>query len=371
MGKKRRQNGNGDRNRNGNGGGNRNGNKKKGGKKFSKETDEAREKRRTKIKLKRAARFLYDLQALRISTTNRSATEKVELDKDDLNFLKIRGDELQKIEASMDSELLRLLRKTPIWDAWLKKQPGVGPRLGSLLCGEFKIEKADKTSSMWRYAGLGVTIDEDGVGHADRMKKGDTSENRVKYNQWLKSKMSKVLGDSLMKASPFFKKPRDPVTKRATTDKSKWTPLPPTKWRKFYDNYRNRKLNQVVPVCMRCDGAGECMEEDENDKPEPGKKKRRILVTCRHCEGTGGPVPWGRSAKHRHQAALRYMCKMFLAEFWEKWREIEGLPCRPSYAEEYLGRFHHGPETVQEKLSETEEEDVMASEAEAYFEMTD
>ena len=87
-------------------------------------------KKRLKIQLRRAARFLYDMQALRISTTNRSATEKVELEKDDLAFLSEKGKDLKEIEASMDKELLGILRQIPIWTKWLVHQKGIGPRLG-------------------------------------------------------------------------------------------------------------------------------------------------------------------------------------------------------------------------------------------------
>jgi len=39
---------------------------------------------------------------------------------------------------------------------------------------------------------------------------------------------------------------------------------------------------------------------------------------------------------HIHQRAVRKMIKMFLGCLYFKWREIEGLPTRSTYAEEYL-----------------------------------
>lgn len=50
----------------------------------------------------------------------------------------------------------------------------------------------------------------------------------------------------------------------------------------------------------------------------------------------------GRNDGHRHQAAIRYMVKQLLADIWEEWRRIAGLPGRKSYAEEKLGRVHRG-----------------------------
>jgi hypothetical protein len=50
----------------------------------------------------------------------------------------------------------------------------------------------------------------------------------------------------------------------------------------------------------------------------------------------------GRNDGHRHQAAIRYMVKMLIADIWEEWRRIENLPGRKSYAEEKLGHKHRG-----------------------------
>lgn len=48
---------------------------------------------------------------------------------------------------------------------------------------------------------------------------------------------------------------------------------------------------------------------------------------------------WTKS--HRHRAAKRYMIKGFLIDLYRKWREVEGLYIRPSYAEEKLGMPPH------------------------------
>jgi hypothetical protein len=36
------------------------------------------------------------------------------------------------------------------------------------------------------------------------------------------------------------------------------------------------------------------------------------------------------------------MIKMFLGDLWCEWRELEGLPTKPTYAEAKLGLVHHG-----------------------------
>lgn len=134
-----------------------------------------------------------------------------------------------------------------------------------------------------------------------------------------------------------------------------------TPWRYFYDNYKNRKENERVAICAGCGGTGRfklSKKEAERlgflEKLDPIKLRPEELSEladlrsdnsgknmCKNCNGTGGPAPWGRSPAHRHAAAQRYMVKMFLTAFWERWRRLEDLPVRPSYAEEYLGRVHH------------------------------
>lgn len=50
---------------------------------------------------------------------------------------------------------------------------------------------------------------------------------------------------------------------------------------------------------------------------------------------------WGKSKGHRHNAAIRYMIKMFLIDLYKEWREMEGLSIRKPYNDEY-GNDHHG-----------------------------
>lgn len=47
-----------------------------------------------------------------------------------------------------------------------------------------------------------------------------------------------------------------------------------------------------------------------------------------------------KSKGHRHNMAMRYMVKMFLKDFWEQWRQLEGLPTPGPYSEAKLGLVH-------------------------------
>lgn len=260
-----------------------------------------------KIKLRRTIRFLYDIQELRISTSNRSASGKTELDKEDLAFLVAQSERLKAIEKDIEKEVGHYLKGTPVWEKWLKHQRGVAYKLGGVILSSFDIERASTVSKMWRYAGLAVGPD----GKAEARQKGV----KLSYNPWLKGKMTKILGECLLRSnSPY---------------------------RQFYDNYKCRKENTRVDVCMGCKGTGVVNVKSDAPRASPTAKKPKKPVRCENCKGTGGPAPWGSSPKHRHTAAMRYMCKMFLQQLWEQWRVLENLPVRPSYAEEYLNRVHH------------------------------
>jgi hypothetical protein len=57
--------------------------------------------------------------------------------------------------------------------------------------------------------------------------------------------------------------------------------------------------------------------------------------------GKANKLAWREASKaHRDRAAKRKMVKAFLQDLYVAWRELEGLPVRAPYAEEYLGRKH-------------------------------
>lgn len=60
---------------------------------------------------------------------------------------------------------------------------------------------------------------------------------------------------------------------------------------------------------------------------------------------------WGKSKGHRHNDAVRYAVKMWIATWlYPTWRAFEGLSVRPPYQEEYLGHTHSN--TVQEEATQ-------------------
>jgi hypothetical protein len=178
----------------------------------------------------------------------------------------------------------------------------VGPAMAGILITYFNPHKAERPSQFWKYAGLDVGPDGLGrsrrkehlveVEYLDREGKVQTKMG-LTYNPFLKTKLSKVLTTSFLRATN-----------------------PGSRWRKVYDNYKHRISTDPKRVKL---SVGEW-------------KKRREAG-----EDTRDLWPPGRI----HNASLRYMLKMFLAEYWTSWRKLEGLPVVASYHEAVMGHVHH------------------------------
>lgn len=319
-------------------------------------------------RLRCAVRYFYDLQKLRIQAGNRDSdqADPAVLDHDDKDFLGQQSVGINALEKACLNEIESILDKSPIYNEWLKHQSGCGPTMAGVLISEIdignyrqeelkdkkrgfearlkeeniprihhglkeeiveidkrlaNIKGCDTVSALWAYAGLAVDTE---TGRAVRRQKGVKSN----WNPFLKAKVVFVLGGCLLKASPGTK--------------------PPTKWRKIYDGYKHRKGNELVKDCMLCKGTGVLQEDKEVGEVNPATmritdskvKIERAGDKCYNCDGKKHNVKWGRSDAHRHQAAVRYMVKIFLLELWLKWRELEGLPITEPYSEAKLGIKH-------------------------------
>lgn len=267
-----------------------------------------------KVKLKRAVRFFYDLQKLRIQAGNRNTAQDQPaiLDEEDKEFIGLISDKTKEVEKLALNQVAKLLKGIPIYERFLKDVRGIGPTMAGVIISEISIEKAQTVSGLWAWCGLAVR---DGV--ADRLKRGE----KARYNPFLKSKIVRVAAECLIKS------------------KSEYT--------RFYYDYKHRKATMRVPVCMACHGAGVARETKKKIIDSEGKSVEitdpnapKAGSKCRNCNGTGKDAPWGKSDLHRHNAAMRYMMKMFLIDLYLKWRALEGLPVSEPYAAAKLGIRH-------------------------------
>ena len=170
----------------------------------------------------------------------------------------------------------------PIWDAFLADVKGCGQLMGGVCIAYLDPYKARHVSSFWKFAGLDVVVDENGA-HGRR--RGDTEMRPyVDRNGEPKEKRS-------LTYSPFLK------TKLIGVLSTGFLKARGSHYGQIYYNYKHRITHRNDPSL---------------------------------------------TPKHIHMMASRYAVKMFLADLWVKWRELEGLPITKPYAEEFLHREPHG-----------------------------
>lgn len=190
----------------------------------------------------------------------------------------------------------KIVVQHPMWDAFFKDIKGCGPLMAAVCIGYFDIHRARYPSSFWKYAGLDVVVNTDGVAegrakrHIEEVEYID-KDHRIKtkrgitYNNYLRSKLIGVLGPCILKLS--------------RTKLEDGTSLP-TGYAKAYYDYRHRIENRPV-------------NEDKTLTP-----------------------------RHIHNMAIRYMVKQFIRDFWIVWRKYEGYDIgQPYYEVAKLGMKPH------------------------------
>lgn len=205
---------------------------------------------------------------------------------------------IEKQENIAFRQLVATLAKLPIYTDYLVKERGIGPAMAGVLISYFDPHKAVHISAFWKYGGLDVGPD--GLGRSRREahlvereyidKNGETKTRMgITYEPFLKSKLMGVLASSFLRSG--------------------------SRWREVYDSYKHR---------ISTDPARTKVTVAQWKKAHKAGEDTTVLY------------PPGRI----HKMAMRYMVKMFLAEFWLKWREIEDLPITPTYHEAVLGHVH-------------------------------
>lgn len=197
-------------------------------------------------------------------------------------------------EKSQFLALKKVVEGFAIWREFLHGVKGVGPAMAGVIISEIDIHRAKYASSIWKYAGLDVGGD--GAGRSRRKdhlvereytnKSGEQATRvGITFNPWLKTKLVGVLGPAFLKARGDYAE--------------------------VYGDYKHR-LESHAKYGIARDG-----EVDEE---------------C------GGKIYKGR----RHQMAIRYCVKRFLADLYEAWRKLEGLEVHNPYSEAKLGLKHAG-----------------------------
>lgn len=199
-------------------------------------------------------------------------------------------------EKFTEKELKKILKRFPVYTEFLSKVKGVGEVAAGWIISEYDIEKATTVSKLWQFTGLnpGKVQGKKRVDHKDgsfslvptgEMVPGDrrTPGYVAPFNKRLRTAMVGVLAEGFIKAQSSYAL-------------------------EYYYPYKERLANEASKI--------------EGESQDKGKM-------------------WSEVSKgHRDKAAKRYMIKMFLKDLYVAWREIEGLPVRAPYQEEYLGHKH-------------------------------
>lgn len=261
-------------------------------------------------------------------------------------------DKLLKAETNLERVIEEELKLLPIWNRWLGNIRGIGPVMGGILLSEVDIEKCHTMNALHTYAGLDVVfktdkqgnfvLDEEGnlIGEGRSRKEEHlvpktyyTREGKeihtrgITFNPLLKTKLIGVLGTVFIKLGGEYKD--------------------------IYNGYKARLENhpkhKTTYVILR---DGQEFSEDVFTSEKDAKTTIKLLTQLKQ---EGDEVKFtvemrGKTARHRHNMAVRYMIKEFLSDFWVAYRVVEGLPIRCRYEEEKLGIVHSKPNRMIEWL---------------------
>lgn len=190
--------------------------------------------------------------------------------------------EMEDTEARHFKHLEQALRDFPIYTEFLSKVKGIGPALAAVIVSEIDISRSPRPSNLWSYCGLDVA--KDGAGRSRR------EEHLVKRTYIDREGKEKVRNSITF--NPFLK------TKLMGVLGPSFLRQANPVYRPIYDGYKHRIKTNPAAAELR---------------------PAQIHMRC-----------------------VRYMVKMFLLDLYKFWRELEGLPCPPSYHEGIQGHVHKG-----------------------------
>jgi hypothetical protein len=267
--------------------------------------------------LRRKVRIFYDLQRMRMQVAGRTQKKadgaEIQLHPYDLATLEKRAQDLHVAETAALADVEEHLGSMSFYTEVLlknrEKWRGLGPTLAGVLLSEFDVRIADTVSKFWAFAGLAPVP-------AWRCRKCNTVVEAEPSPSGVTGFWNH--GKSVIPCE-FTEKTLADGNLVYTSGKA----MRPTKGEKLpYNSFLRTKIVGVLaPNLLKL-----------------GSPYRKSYDDFKHRWESAGK---GKSDAHRHQAAMRYMVKTLLADFWEAWRRHAGLPVRPSYAEEKLNKPPH------------------------------
>lgn len=284
--------------------------------------------RQSHMALRLKVKMFYDLQSMRITAAGRtdpkSKDAEVQLHQVDKFILTLRAQELEKAEKNALRDVEKHLQSIGVYNDVFNDKTryrGIGPTLWGVILSEFDVER-DTVSKWWSFAGL--------VPVPCRRCKGcnrivERGEGDAYVHKTAQKRFVKKGPDGEPEKEPPVVKCQWKVVFPVNTYESGHTVRPVRGEKNKFNAWLRTKLCGVLAPCL--------IKLNSPWREHYDNYKNRL----QHREGGA----WGTSDIHRHAASMRYMVKMLLIDIHRSWRKHEGLPVRPSYAEEYLGRAPH------------------------------
>lgn len=276
-------------------------------------------------------------------------------------YMKLLSDEKEQFKM-----LESAMKGIPIYDKFLSEVDGIGPQMAGVIISEIDIYASQYSSSIWKYAGLDVVrvaryfnaqkkecevpnwmlvefynhndsevpylaegkypvvwVESGRSRRAGSLVRRDyldnernaATRNSITFNPFLKTKLIGVLGSSFLRSGKVMVDgKRMGSAKRLALAKE--------------NGYKSADEDSVDGFLR---GLGHEVREERSQYGKAYYDYRARLDHMReHSDKT---------ELHKHNMAVRYMVKLFLVDLYKVWRELEGLPVMPSYAER-LGLQH-------------------------------
>lgn len=219
-------------------------------------------------------------------------------------------------EKAIDKKVSEWVKKFQIHTEYLSGIVGVAHRTSAVLISEIDIEIADTASKIWKYAGLSPCMTRGKACVDIKDVNGRKILRTYKNNQGKKKAV--VLTETMIRADRLTKGFLSPFNK-----------------------YLRTYLNGVLGPSFYKQGEKSYYAQQFYYPYKARLKNSEKLVEVMVKGGDTKMIPWKEASDaHHNNAAVRYMIKMFIVDLHKAWREIEGLPVRGTYLEEYLGHTH-------------------------------
>jgi len=233
--------------------------------------------------------YFYAIQQERIAAGLRASRLIVALHKDDQKILADVSDSFEEIEKQLMKKITAMLKGFNVYNRFLKEVHGVGPTIAAVLISEFDIH--DRPAP-------------EGYSHAHT---GSYTEGGILYRSRTISQWWKYAGLAPIEITSKEGEKKMIGARKVAGQKISYNPFLKT------------KLLGVLASCFIKSKSPYKVFYDEHKKMREAQN-------------------WGANPANRHRDAIRHMIKCFLMDFFYAWREIEGMPARPPYGIEKLGK---------------------------------